>query len=527
MGSSALQYSLGWINFDSSLKHGVKELRSRGDLVDVTLSAGGRSFPAHKVVLSAASSLFLELLKVTQCQHPVILLAGVGATELEQVLDFVYTGEVRVQPEQLTTLLQAAHVLCIRGLVEGSITAEDPEQQDEAEAALATSFEAGQKFNAASLAAATKSDILATVSASETRGKRKPRTQDCDNRDRPHNKWGKFKSEDDMSETENVSKEISTITTGTQTIPAQTHVSQTIQQVGSCLSEAGSKSLKQTFDTGFNLSGFCIKPDLNGSNTLQKSISNSILLPPDVPRTTSQLLDESNLISTHHFVVNEEENKKESYGDVAAAADAAALAASIMADKKGLSDQPAVCPLCNAVIRQSRNLRRHLELKHFGKKLKKGKGGKRKVSIGHSDTDESNGGSVADTAVMENMQVEMKSPSVFDACLPSVSTSSSSSPTHTHPSKLHTLTELLPAHQHHNLEAYLHQPQLQQLDSLHHMAPASTNSTYQIPYPHPHPHLSMLRGDPHAMLGTAESIAFHSLQKFSIYRGGTSSSNKE
>ncbi|XP_014210165.1 uncharacterized protein LOC106640596 isoform X2 [Copidosoma floridanum] len=31
-----------------------------------------------------------------------------------------------------------------------------------------------------------------------------------------------------------------------------------------------------------------------------------------------------------------------------------------------LSDQPATCPLCGAVIRQSRNLRRHLELLHFG-----------------------------------------------------------------------------------------------------------------------------------------------------------------
>lgn len=33
-----------------------------------------------------------------------------------------------------------------------------------------------------------------------------------------------------------------------------------------------------------------------------------------------------------------------------------------------LSDQPATCPLCGAIIRQSRNLRRHLELLHFGGK---------------------------------------------------------------------------------------------------------------------------------------------------------------
>lgn len=211
-------------------------------------------------------------------------------------------------------------------------------------------------------------------------------------------------------------------------------------------------------------------------------------------------------------------------GDIAAAADAAALAASTLADKKGLSDQPAACPLCNAVIRQSRNLRRHLELKHFGKKPKRGKGENRRRSLSYCDTDESNAGSVVDTTVIEHVQVEMKNPSVCDVALPSVSITASNSPTLTTPSKLHTLTELLPAHQHHNVEAYLHQQQLQQLDSLHHIAPASTTTTYQIPYPHPHPHLSMLRGDPHSIMGTADSLVFRSQQQLSVYKGSTSSS---
>lgn len=69
MGSSAQLYNLGWSEFDSSLKSAVKGLRSRGDLVDVTLAAGGQMFPAHKLVLSAASSLFLELLKVGSCKY--------------------------------------------------------------------------------------------------------------------------------------------------------------------------------------------------------------------------------------------------------------------------------------------------------------------------------------------------------------------------------------------------------------------------------------------------------------------------
>lgn len=47
---------------------------------------------------------------------------------------------------------------------------------------------------------------------------------------------------------------------------------------------------------------------------------------------------------------------------------------------KSQSEQPATCPICQAVIRQSRNLRRHLELRHFKKpgvkkeRVKKNKG---------------------------------------------------------------------------------------------------------------------------------------------------------
>lgn len=64
MGSSGQLYSLSWGEFSSSLASAVQLLRGDGDLVDVTLAAGGRSFPAHKIVLCAASPFLLDLLKV-------------------------------------------------------------------------------------------------------------------------------------------------------------------------------------------------------------------------------------------------------------------------------------------------------------------------------------------------------------------------------------------------------------------------------------------------------------------------------
>jgi hypothetical protein len=64
MGGSQL-YSLTWGEFGTSLVSAVQLLRCHGDLVDVTIAAGGRSFPAHKIVLSAASPFLLDLLKVS------------------------------------------------------------------------------------------------------------------------------------------------------------------------------------------------------------------------------------------------------------------------------------------------------------------------------------------------------------------------------------------------------------------------------------------------------------------------------
>lgn len=57
-------YSLTWGDYGTSLVSAVQLLRMHGDLVDVTLAAGGRSFPAHKIVLCAASPFLLDLLKV-------------------------------------------------------------------------------------------------------------------------------------------------------------------------------------------------------------------------------------------------------------------------------------------------------------------------------------------------------------------------------------------------------------------------------------------------------------------------------
>lgn len=60
------------------------------------------------------------LVHSTTCKHPVVMLAGIQAADLEALLEFVYKGEVSIDPNQLPSLLQAAHCLNIQGLAPAS-----------------------------------------------------------------------------------------------------------------------------------------------------------------------------------------------------------------------------------------------------------------------------------------------------------------------------------------------------------------------------------------------------------------------
>jgi hypothetical protein len=61
----------------------------------------------------------------TTCKHPIVMLAGVSASDLEALLEFVYRGEVSVDHSQLPSLLQAAQCLNIQGLAPQTVSHKD------------------------------------------------------------------------------------------------------------------------------------------------------------------------------------------------------------------------------------------------------------------------------------------------------------------------------------------------------------------------------------------------------------------
>jgi len=113
------QYCLKWNSYKSSVTSAFKKLRDNQEFVDVTISAEGKSCQAHRVVLSASSPYFRDILGGLQYwQHPVLLLRDIPHKDLVAVLEFIYVGQVNISQCQLQSFLRTAQHLQISGLVE-------------------------------------------------------------------------------------------------------------------------------------------------------------------------------------------------------------------------------------------------------------------------------------------------------------------------------------------------------------------------------------------------------------------------
>lgn len=116
------KFCLRWNELDSNLSSAMRDLRDSRELFDLTLACGDSDedqVQVHRVVLSAASSFFRNILRrIPPHQHPVVYLKGIKPTDLEAVLSFVYNGEVNIAQQDLSSFLVAAEDLKIKGLTQ-------------------------------------------------------------------------------------------------------------------------------------------------------------------------------------------------------------------------------------------------------------------------------------------------------------------------------------------------------------------------------------------------------------------------
>ncbi|XP_023320088.1 protein tramtrack, beta isoform isoform X40 [Eurytemora carolleeae] len=125
MGTSE-KFCLRWNDFETNISVAFRELREEKDFFDVTLACDDSSqIQAHKVILSACSPFFRNVLRKNPHQHPLLYLKGVKYKEMLSVLNFMYMGEVNVAQEELNSFLAVAEDLRVKGLTQNNAESGD------------------------------------------------------------------------------------------------------------------------------------------------------------------------------------------------------------------------------------------------------------------------------------------------------------------------------------------------------------------------------------------------------------------
>ena len=91
-------------------------IKEETEFQDVTLACENQQVGAHKLVLAAGSSKLRSILLSNPHPHPLIYLSGVKFSILENLLKFIYQGEVIISPDQVKTFLDVAQDLEVKGL---------------------------------------------------------------------------------------------------------------------------------------------------------------------------------------------------------------------------------------------------------------------------------------------------------------------------------------------------------------------------------------------------------------------------
>ena len=129
--TSSEKFSLRWNDFQENISSAFTNLRADTNFTDVTLiSEDYQHLETHRVILSASSPFFMNILRNNKHSHPLIYLKGFQAKDLHSLLDFMYHGTAEVYQESLEGFLALAEELQLKGLTGG--TEEKQETQKEA-----------------------------------------------------------------------------------------------------------------------------------------------------------------------------------------------------------------------------------------------------------------------------------------------------------------------------------------------------------------------------------------------------------
>ena len=114
---TSTQVTLSWKEFEQCAGKAFRGLYQDSDFTDVTLACmDDVQIKAHKVILSASSPFFKNILAKNAHSHPLLYMKGTNGKVLEALLGFIYNGESKVLEADLKEFLDTADELKIKGL---------------------------------------------------------------------------------------------------------------------------------------------------------------------------------------------------------------------------------------------------------------------------------------------------------------------------------------------------------------------------------------------------------------------------
>ena len=129
------KFSLMWKDFRANVHRSFQNLRREENFFDITLVGDDSNHvTAHKLVLSSCSeyfkNVFLNNKKYFQ-SNAMICMEGLNQTDLNNILDYIYHGEVQIYQHELDRFLGIAERLKLEGLIGGE--EEDVQNDDKTE----------------------------------------------------------------------------------------------------------------------------------------------------------------------------------------------------------------------------------------------------------------------------------------------------------------------------------------------------------------------------------------------------------
>ena len=112
------KFNLKWNDFNTNTSKAFGLLRTDKSLQDVTLiGEDNHQVAAHKLILSACSDYFRNIFRNNIHSHPLLCLEGITSADLDNIMDYVYNGEVKIFQEDLDRFLAVAERFKLQGLL--------------------------------------------------------------------------------------------------------------------------------------------------------------------------------------------------------------------------------------------------------------------------------------------------------------------------------------------------------------------------------------------------------------------------